>query len=41
MEKKHGEGVGEDHGDDDDGHGGVPTPPEERGGRGPLLPLLP
>ena len=25
------EDLGEDHGDDDDGHGGVPAPPEERG----------
>ena len=26
-----GGGVGEDRGDDDDGHGGVPAPPEARG----------
>ena len=40
-----GGGVGEDRGDDDDGHGVVPTPPEERGRGAPFfiffLDLLP
>ena len=32
-----GRGVGEDRGDDDDGHGNVPAPPEEKGRGGPFV----
>ena len=32
-----GGGVGEDRGDDDDGYGGVPAPPEERGRGAPFF----
>ena len=32
-----GGGVGVDRGDDDDGHGSVPAPPEEKGRGGPFV----
>ena len=32
-----GGGVGVDRGDDDDGNGSIPTPPEEKGRGGPFV----